>query len=432
MRSDLPVDPALPNWSVNTLGALCQGGGGDIQTGPFGSQLHAADYVDDGVPAIMPQDLVDGRIDVARIARITEEDARRLARYRVREGDIVYSRRGDIRRCTLIRAEQNGWLCGTGCLRVRIGDSADPRYIAVYLGHPSVQEWIERHAVGATMLNLNTSILSGLPVVVPGISEQHRIVAVFSALDDKIESDRRLARLLEETAATLFRARFVDFVGIDEFEESEIGRIPRGWRVGALTDLARFVNGKAFTKHANGRGRPILRIRELHNGIDQGTPRSDLDADDDLVARFDDILFAWSGSLGAYRWPGDESLINQHIFKVIPDGWPAWFVSAWLEEHMETFRAIARDKATTMGHIQRRHLVEARVPVPTAQVISEADGVIGPLDRQRATLVGESRTLGLVRDALLPKLVSGQIRVPDTAEPAEMIELAAETLAAGP
>ena len=146
---------------------------------------------------------------------------------------------------------------------------------------------------------------------------------MLGALDNRIDSNRRLAGLLEETAATLFRARFVDFVGVEEFEDSEMGSIPRGWRAGGLTDLARFVNGKAFTREATTYGRPILRIKELNGGVADATPRSDIEVADDHLARHHDILFAWSGSLDVYRWSGPEALINQHIFKVIPDECPS-------------------------------------------------------------------------------------------------------------
>lgn len=268
-----------------------------------------------------------------------------------------------------------------------------------------------------------------MPLRLPPLREQKRIAALLAAVDEKIDSNRRLAALLEETAATLFRARFVDFVGIEDFEESEIGCIPRGWRAGSLTDLARFVNGKAFTKYANGEGRPIIRIRELNGGVDDTTPSSDIDAVDDYLARDDDILFAWSGSLGAYRWSGPEALINQHIFKVLPERWPSWFVYSWIKRHMEDFRAIARDKATTMGHIQRRHLKEARLPQPDDAAIAEARHALDPIDEQRARLVGESRTLRELRDALVPKLISGEIRVPDTTDAAEVIEPAGAPLA---
>jgi type I restriction enzyme, S subunit len=153
-------------WEYTTLGEVCRRGGGEIQTGPFGSQLHAADYVSDGIPSIMPANIGDNRVVETNIARITINDAERLSRYRVRAGDIVYSRRGDVERRALIRKMQDGWLCGTGCLRVRLGmHVADPSYTAFYLGHPFVREWIVRHAHGATMANLNTSILSACPFV---------------------------------------------------------------------------------------------------------------------------------------------------------------------------------------------------------------------------------------------------------------------------
>ena len=166
-------------WTYTTLGKACTDGGGDIQTGPFGSQLHAADYVPVGIPSIMPQNIGDNRISETGIARITLDDATRLSRYLVRQGDIVYSRRGDVEKRALIRANEDGWLCGTGCLRVRLGNNgANPSYASYYLGHPSVREWIVRHAHGATMPNLNTSILSSCPFVIPPPAEQRAIAYI--------------------------------------------------------------------------------------------------------------------------------------------------------------------------------------------------------------------------------------------------------------
>jgi len=112
-----------------------------------------------------------------------------------------------------------------------------------------------------------------------------------------------------------------------------------------------------------------------------------------------------------YRWSGPEALINQHIFKVIPDECPTWFVYQAIRLHMEEFRAIARDKATTMGHIQRRHLSEARVAIPDHDTMAAANDLVDPIDRQVGLLAGEISTLTELRDALLPKLISGEIRV---------------------
>jgi type I restriction enzyme, S subunit len=166
-------------WKYLTLGEACALGGGEVQTGPFGSQLHASDYLPDGIPSIMPQNIGDNRVVQDGIARISIEDAERLARYLVRPGDIVYSRRGDVERRALIRAQEDGWLCGTGCLRVRLGEGpVDPIYASYYLGDPRVREWVVRHAHGATMPNLNTGILSALPFVVPPRREQHAIARI--------------------------------------------------------------------------------------------------------------------------------------------------------------------------------------------------------------------------------------------------------------
>src|SRR5579872_5792159 len=152
------LGPIPDGWDNLPLAEVCRRGGGDIQTGPFGSQLHASDYVSAGIPSIMPQNIGDNRVLVDGIARITANDAERLSRYLVQPGDIVYSRRGDVERRALVRTAEDGWLCGTGCLRVRLGKGeADPIYCSYYLGHPEVRAWIVRHAVGATMPNLNTS-----------------------------------------------------------------------------------------------------------------------------------------------------------------------------------------------------------------------------------------------------------------------------------
>lgn len=187
-----------------TLGQLCQEGG--IQTGPFGSQLHAHEYSFNGIPVVMPQDLGDNRIEPADIARVPELVAARLPKHRLELGDIVYSRRGDVERRALVRADEGGWLCGTGCLRVRIDPvRADARFISYALGHADVRQWIVNHAVGATMPNLNTSILAAVPLDIPPLSNQRAIADVLGALDDKIAANDAFARAAEELLVAQFR-----------------------------------------------------------------------------------------------------------------------------------------------------------------------------------------------------------------------------------
>jgi type I restriction enzyme, S subunit len=172
------------NDEATTLGALVASSGGVLQTGPFGSQLHAGDYTVEGTPLVMPVNLGDNQITVIGICRIGDDDARRMRKHALREGDIIFGRRGDVGRRSLVRREHAGWICGSGCLVARFGpnrEHVNPAYVAHYVGSRPARRWLEDNAVGGTMANLNTKILAALPVRLPGRAEQDRVVA---ALDD--------------------------------------------------------------------------------------------------------------------------------------------------------------------------------------------------------------------------------------------------------
>ena len=390
------IGAADVDWEETTLGSLCKRNGGLIQTGPFGSQLHASDYVDDGIPAVMPVNIGDNRIVEDGIARISEEDAERLSRHRLRSGDIVYSRRGDVERRAFVTEHERGWLCGTGCLMVRTGNKAvDARFISYWLGHPVIREWIVRHAVGATMANLNTGILSDVPVLLPPLPIQYGIAAALGALDDKIKSNRQLIKLMQQVIAAEV-----------EFAEGS------DWADVSVSSLASFVNGGAYTKGATGTGRMVIRIAELNSGPGPSTVYNDLNVPEYRLARPGDLLMSWSGSLGVYRWSRDEAIINQHIFKVIPEKYPTWLVHDRLLQVMPIFQGIAKDKATTMGHIQRGHLERTMIEVPPSDEIERLDYFLAPLWSRLLVADREALKLVAFRDVLLPELLSGRLRVP--------------------
>lgn len=165
-ESELGLIPK--GWTASSLGALCKAAGGWIQTGPFGSQLHASDYLDAGIPVVMPQDMKGRRVSEDRIARISQANADRLSKHKLEIGDIVFSRRGDVGRHATVSEREEGWLCGTGCLLVRPGpQTQSPAFLSQALAYPVSVEWLLRHAVGATMPNLNTGILEALPLLNP-------------------------------------------------------------------------------------------------------------------------------------------------------------------------------------------------------------------------------------------------------------------------
>lgn len=202
-------------WSSVTLGEMCDRFGGDVQTGPFGSQLHASDYVTHGTPSIMPKNIKKDRVSTDGIARVRERDAHRLSRYRVRAGDIVCSRRGDVQRRALITEREHGWLCGTGCLKIRISRAPmSSQILYYYLGLPEIRHWLVRHAHGATMANLNTGILRSLPVHIPPPSVAQKLHAQLASLVHKREANCAQSRTLADLRDTLLPGLISGHLGI--------------------------------------------------------------------------------------------------------------------------------------------------------------------------------------------------------------------------
>ncbi|MBI3224370.1 MAG: restriction endonuclease subunit S [Mycolicibacterium cosmeticum] len=187
-RADLPV---------RSLGEIASGRGGFIQTGPFGSQLHSSDYVNAGVPVVMPQDLSDGRVNLDSIAQVSETMARSLSRHRMLPGDVVFARRGDLGRCAEINKREQGWLCGTGCLLVRTPPAVlTAGWLALVYRHELGQSHVRANAVGSTMANLNSGILASLRLPVPPVANQRNAVAVIEAHDRELSLEhQRLAKL---------------------------------------------------------------------------------------------------------------------------------------------------------------------------------------------------------------------------------------------
>jgi type I restriction enzyme S subunit len=177
-------------WKVEQLGKRLQQNSGFVQTGPFGSQLHAREYTDDGVPVIMPQDIIEGRITDENIARIPETKAEELRRHRVECGDLVFARRGDLGRCTVVTEKEVGWLCGTGCLLMRFKhNNLVPQWLSRVYRHDIGQRQIVSLAVGTTMVNLNSQILHNLTFAFPEKWEQEAIIRCLNEADMVINAE---------------------------------------------------------------------------------------------------------------------------------------------------------------------------------------------------------------------------------------------------
>ena len=246
---------------------------------------------------------------------------------------------------------------------------------------------------GSAQPSLNRNYIKHIRVRVPPPGEQERIAGVLGAFDDLIETNRRLALQLDEAR----RTRVAAALAASTFET-------------CLSDAAAFVNGRNFTKGASGSGRPVIRTPEVRSGPVGNTVWSSVDAESDRVAKAGDILFVWSGTLMVNRWLYTEGLVNQHVFKVIPNGVPDWYVYALIEAQLSWFLGLAKDKATTMGHIQRAHLDESMTGLD-GETIKSLSSAIEPLWSSALALRIEAQDLARQRDELLPLLMSGKVRV---------------------
>ena len=186
---DIGVTPK--SWEVVELGELVARSGGAIQTGPFGSQLHKEEYVDEGVPVVMPQNINGGKIQTQDIARITPEKARELGRHKLLPGDVLIARRGDLGRCAAIGEREAGWICGTGCLLVRPPSTEiTGRLLSLLYRQPSSQKQVVAQAVGSTMLNVNQEVLKQLRIQVPPSNEQQRIEDLVEGHEERLNAER--------------------------------------------------------------------------------------------------------------------------------------------------------------------------------------------------------------------------------------------------
>ncbi len=341
---------------------------GDISsiiTGPFGSQLHMEDYVEDGIPVIMPQNIKNRTVDETWIARITSDDFLRLNRYATMINDIIYARRGDVEKHAFVK-DNSQMLCGTGCLRVRImSEDIYPPYLSFYLNRPETKRWITSHAVGSNMPNLNTGILEAVPIEYPDYKSQVRIAAVLQKLEEKIDINNKINDYLEEMAKTIYNYWFVQFDFPDKNGNpykssggkmqniSDFGIAPSDWKTGKLYDIANFINGLACQKYRpneNESSLPVIKIREMHEGISVDSERVKADLPQNNIVNTGDILFSWSASLEVQRWAGTTGGLNQHIFKVIPnDGYTSSYVYHQLKAYVVKFIHNGRSKKNYHG-----------------------------------------------------------------------------------
>ena len=344
----------------------------------------------------------------------------------VRGPGVVIGRSGSLGGGQFIR--QDFWPLNT-TLWVKDFKGNDPRFCYFLLKSFDLAQF----NVGSGVPTLNRNHVHPLPVSLPPLPEQRAIAHILGTLDDKIELNRRMNQTLEEMARALFKSWFVDFDPVcakmegrdpglpphladlfpDRMQDSELGPIPEGWEVGSLDSIATFLNGLALQKYpvSSGSALPVIKIAQLRAGHTLGADLASSDLPPQYVVHDGDVLFSWSGSLELDTWTGGDGALNQHLFKVTSAEYPKWLYYHWVRVRLPGFREIAAGKVTTMGHIQRHHLSEAATVIPNTVILEAMNRYMQPLLERGLSLRVESRILAALRDTLLPKLISGDLRV---------------------
>ncbi len=333
-------------------------------------------------------------------------------------------------------------ILGKSACYFNVIEGVDKHFVRYVLDNEVFQGYIHNLAAGSTIKNVSLKLMRDFQFSLPPISLQHRISGILAALDDRITLLRETNATLEAIAQALFKSWFVDFdpvrakiegrisEGMDEataalfpdgFEESELGLVPKGWRVQSLDTIATFLNGLALQKFppTGQRDLPVIKIAQLRKGDSVGADQASRNIKPDYIVKNGDVLFSWSGSLEVEIWCGGEGALNQHLFKVTSDVFPKWFYFFWTRHHLADFRQTAASKATTMGHIQRGHLTAAKVSIPSASVLDATNSVLGPIVEMVIKNSLQAQTLATLRDTLLPRLISGQLRLPEAQAAAE-------------
>lgn len=416
-----------------------------VEDGNHGEYRPRRDEFGEGKYAfIRAADMDDGRVLFESAERINDKALARIRKGLGEGGDVLFSHKGTVGKLALVPLDAPPFVCSpqTTFWRTLDAERLDRRFLYCFMrSRAFIDQWSARSGETDMAAYVSLTAQRQFTITLPSIGEQRAIAGVLGALDDKMEQNRRTARALERLARAIFRAWFVDFEPVKakaagaasfpsmpqrvfdalptRFVDSDIGPLPEGWEVKSITQIATFLNGLALQKYPprhNGQDLRVIKIAQLRKGSTDGADWANSDVPEQYVIEDRDLLFSWSGTLEAEFWFGGKGALNQHLFKVTSSHFPSWFCYLWIRQHLPSFRAIAAGKATTMGHIQRRHLQEAKVVVPNAEVLRATIAEIGSLYDLHAQVMVESRKLGGMRDLLLPKLLTGEVRVQRSGE----------------
>jgi type I restriction enzyme, S subunit len=407
----------------------------DLMIIDSGFAFKSSDWVETGTPVIKIRNVQDGYVDLSGCSFVSDETAKKASSWYGEIGNTLIALTGaGVGEIGRIRDKQSGLINQrVGWVRPKSPDEEDYIY---YLLRYFKTEIIEL-ASGSAQPNVSPKDILRIPCQVPRKVERVAVGAILSVLDEKIVLNNLISQTLEDIAQTIFRSWIIDFNPVkakmagekpagmdaataalfpDSMEESELGLIPKGWEVRSLDEISEYLNGLAMQKFPvtdEDEQLPVIKIAQLRAGNTQGADVASGLLDSRYIIKDGDILFSWSGTLEVETWAGGPGALNQHLFKVSGKTVPDWYSYLSTKGFLPFFREIASGKATTMGHIQRGHLSESKLAIPNLELLNRATEIIEPLISLKIKTSIESRNLVEIRDSLLPRLISGELQIPE-------------------
>ena len=344
---------------------------------------------------------------------ISKEKCDMLRKGKLSRNDIVYTTRGTVGNAAFYSESvpYEHVRINSGMVIIRPNEEiVSTRLLYQILKSDYYRPYFKKYCTGSAQPQLPIKNFSEIELDLPELANQQHIADILSAYDDLIENNQKQIKLLEEAAQRIYKEWFVD-LRFPGYENTPIvDGVPEGWDKLAINDIAEYINGYAFKPSDWGNiGKPIIKIREMGDGVTKDTPRN---TGKDIPEKYHiyagDILFSWSATLSAMIWDGENGLLNQHLFKVVPnDAFGREYVLQSILHTLNEFQNLTT--GATMKHIQRGKLKEVFVNTPDKKFMSKYEVLAEPIRQKILSLKKQNLNLIEARDRLLPKLMSGEL-----------------------
>ena len=412
----------MHEWEMAQISDLILADEADLQTGPFGTQLKASEYVEAGVPVINVRNIGYGTVVDAKLEYITEKTADRLKVHRLVEGDIVFGRKGAVERHALIDKKTQGWIQGSDCLRLRIkSERVSTKFLSHYFNTAAHKLWMEAQcSFGATMSSLNQDIVKRISYPNLPPATQNKIAAILSAYDELIENNRRRIALLERMAEEIYREWFVRmrFPGHEQVKVHK--GVPEGWKIKSLRALCK-INKQSITKGQEPSEINYIDISSVTTGsIDEISTIRFVDAPSRArrVVKHGDII--WSTVRPANRayslilYPVDNLIVSTGFAVISPNPeipYSYLYFTTTNDAFVEHIAIVAKGAAYPAASVEDFERVN--VLVPCSHLLLKFHEQCQPVFEQVHLLKNENVNLQKTRDLLLSRLIAGKLAVDD-------------------